>query len=39
LAAQRDQIVRQLRAEIGALSFDTAEPKNVITGKIKRRKI
>ncbi|HTK61141.1 MAG TPA: F0F1 ATP synthase subunit B [Pseudonocardia sp.] len=25
LAAQRDQIVRQLRAEIGALSFDTAE--------------
>jgi ATP synthase F0 subunit b len=25
LTAQRDQIVRQLRAEIGALSFDTAE--------------
>jgi ATP synthase F0 subunit b len=25
LAAQRDQIVRQLRAEIGTLSFDTAE--------------
>jgi ATP synthase F0 subunit b len=25
LAAQRDQIVRQLRAEIGALSFETAE--------------
>lgn len=25
LAAQRDQIVRQLRAEIGSLSFDTAE--------------